>query len=381
MNENISFDITATGGLFALVWEKSIDGMRLLDENGTMILVNDSFCRMTGKSRDELIGKSFSVIYAENNQEKMLEKEKLRFNSKAIAPHLERELTLWNGRTIWFELSNNYLEAENGSLMLLSIFRDITTRKETEARLLEEHNLMKRYSEELRETNAGKDKLFSIISHDLKSPFQGLLGISDMLIASRDFLRTDETEVLLKQLNAALHNQYKLLENLLQWSRLESGRMGYEPVEIDIRQRVEDTINLLCRNASKKNIELINLVPEGMKACADRAMLGSIMQNLVSNAIKFTPEGGSVTINCRKDRDGKTAVSIRDTGVGFDTRYLDDLMKPGYNRSTPGTNNEPGTGLGLMICKEMIEKNQGRLTAESKPGCGTEFTFTLPCCC
>lgn len=377
MFKNIELDLSKSGKLFRLVWEESIDGMRLIDENGTMILVNDAFCRMTGKRRDELIGNSFSIIYDRHNQEKMLEKEKLRFSSKAISPYFERKLTLWNGNTIWFELSNNYVESDDGSLMLLSIFRDITERKRAEAELIAERDLIKKYSEELKEINASKDKFFSIISHDLKSPFQSLLGISDLLTHSGDSLGPEENSILISQLNKSLHNQFKLLDNLLQWSRLQSGRMSYQPMRIDLHLLAEETINLLAGNAARKNIYLANAIPPDTLVFADLSMLNSIMQNLVSNAIKFTSAEGSVTINCN-ELDNNICICVKDNGIGIDSEKLQKLFRIDCAHSTPGTANEAGTGLGLIICKEMVEKNNGTIRVESCEGQGTAFSFTLP---
>lgn len=376
MSNNFDLAISRSKTLFQLVWERSIDGMRLIDENGTMLLVNDAFCKMIGMEREELIGKSFSIIYY-TEQDKMAKKEKERFIKRDIAPHFERELTLWNKKKIWFELSNNYLQDDNGALLLLSIFRDITERKRAEAEIIAERDLIRKYSEELREINASKDKFFSIISHDLKSPFQSMLGISDLLVNSSNGLGSKEKEMLIHQLNKSIHNQYKLLENLLQWSRLQTGRINYLPRRVDMGWVIGESFNLLGGNAAQKSIELRNEIGDECIVYADLSMVSSIAQNLISNAIKFTPRDGYITVSCTQSGD-YYQISVADTGIGIHEEDFPKIFRLDCSYSTLGTENEGGTGLGLVICKEMVEKNCGELSVESTPGKGTVFTFSLP---
>lgn len=376
MSNNFDLAISRSKTLFQLVWERSIDGMRLIDENGTMLLVNDAFCKMIGMEREELIGKSFSIIYY-TEQDKMAKKEKERFIKRDISPHFERELTLWNKKKIWFELSNNYLQDDNGALLLLSIFRDITERKRAEAEIIAERDLIRKYSEELREINASKDKFFSIISHDLKSPFQSMLGISDLLVNSSNGLGSKEKEMLIHQLNKSIHNQYKLLENLLQWSRLQTGRINYLPRRVDMGWVIGESFNLLGGNAAQKSIELRNEIGDECIVYADLSMVSSIAQNLISNAIKFTPRDGYITVSCTQSGD-YYQISVADTGIGIHEEDFPKIFKLDCSYSTLGTENEGGTGLGLVICKEMVEKNCGELSVESTPGKGTVFTFSLP---
>nr|HPN38020.1 PAS domain S-box protein [Melioribacteraceae bacterium] len=355
---------------FRQVWENSFDGMRLTDKDGVMVLVNKSFCNLVKKTAADLIGKPFSVIYQENIADEILKKGKEKFHNHLIETNFERELTLWNNEKVWFELSNSHIFIDNEPKLLLSIFHDITKRKQAEDEIT-------KYSKRLEEVNAGKDKFFSIIAHELKSPFQSSLGISDILVNEFDSLDTQETKELITSLNRSLNNQFNLLKNLLDWSRLQSGRMECNPDNIIIKEVIEDVIYLLQNNIKNKLIKIEVNVEKSHIIIADYWMFRTVITNLIANAIKFTYNNGSIKIYS-KVLEEEIEISVEDNGMGIDLDDMMKLFKIDCQITTIGTNNEKGTGLGLILCKEMIEKNNGKIGVESKLNLGSRFYFSLP---
>ncbi|MGE5683004.1 MAG: ATP-binding protein [Bacillota bacterium] len=369
---------------FSLVWEKSTDGMRITDKDGIVIKVNDAYCRMTGKAKEEMEGKPFSTIYKNTEHPQVLARYKKRFQNREVEPHYEREFNLWDGRKAWFEVSSSYLEFESEVLLLL-IFRNVTERKNAENELkkyaseLEQLNMKLAESEaKLRELNAGKDKYFSIISHDLRSPFNALLGITDFLLKDYDSLSQDEIKNFLRSLYHSTRNVFHLLEDLLQWSRIQTGRLEINPANFRIDTLVSSNISLLAGNAVKKNIQIINEVNTPCSVYADENMISSVFQNLLSNAIKFTNPGGKISVSSDFEDDGLLKLTLIDNGIGISKELQSRLFKIETNHSTLGTLQEKGTGLGLIISKEFVEINGGKLTVRSEINAGTAFSFTLP---
>lgn len=243
--------------------------------------------------------------------------------------------------------------------------------------LIDLNQQLEESKEQLQELNASKDKFFSIIAHDLKGPFQGLLGYSEILSTDIENLQKEEVIEFAGNLHNSANHLFKLLENLLQWSRIQRGVIQHNPDEVLVRFVANQIISILEFNATNKNIELINNVDEDLRAFADVNMLNTILRNLVSNSIKFTPESGSITIDAFQENN-EIIVSVADTGVGMDDDTKNKIFRIDQNHTTLGTNNEPGTGLGLVLCKDLADKNGGRLWVKSQPGEGSTFYFTLP---
>lgn len=232
------------------------------------------------------------------------------------------------------------------------------------------------YSEELKELNASKDKFFSIIAHDLKSPFHGLLGLTRMIVEEYDSMTESEVKNYIKIIKESTESTYKLIENLLEWSRLESGKMKYNPALQNMFMIVEDTRILLNQNARMKNVNLRNKLSHQSFVWGDDTMLQSLVQNLISNAIKFTNEGGSIEISEKKS-DTHIEYTVSDTGVGIRESDIEKLFRIDINFSTKGTQHEKGTGLGLALCKEIVNIHGGEIKVKSKIGEGTKIIFTL----
>ncbi len=236
---------------------------------------------------------------------------------------------------------------------------------------------LKRYSEELHELNKSKDKFFSIIAHDLRSPFYGLMGLTDILKSEYEDLRPDETKAYLDELYSSTSNLYTLIENLLEWSRIQSGKMTFQPEVIDFKELLEEVISVLHQTAQLKSISIDKFITDCFMIYGDRAMIRSLMQNLISNAIKFTHKGGSIYISCSKINDEKVEVKVIDSGVGINEDKISKLFRIDENISSIGTNKEKGTGLGLLLCKEIVEKHGSAIKVSSEIGKGSCFSFTL----
>ncbi len=355
---------------FRSIWENSFDGMRVIDKTGIIRSVNKAFCDIVKKRREELIGKHYSIVYEENCRRDFAAKGEVNLNSKSVPVHYEKQLQLWDNSHVWLEVINSFIEISDDENYLLSIFRDVGERKFGEEK-------MQIYLEELKELNKSKDKFFSIVAHDLKSPFQGLLGLSEILIEDYSEMSDEQIVQYLKMIRMTTKDVYRLIENLLDWSRLQSGRMEYKTEKLNLHQICDGVFKLIRPTALKKNLQLHNSVPQSVSVYADMNMLNSVLQNLVSNSVKFSNEFGLITI-ASEEREDFYEIMIADTGVGMSEKDLSKLFKIDEHFSTKGTKDESGTGLGLLLCKELVEKHGGTIWTESTLGSGTKFHFTIP---
>jgi len=232
-------------------------------------------------------------------------------------------------------------------------------------------------TQELKELNATKDKFFSIIAHDLKNPFNTLMGFTELLLENL----SDYNEEKLKEFIGILHDtsrhSYALLENLLEWSRSQTGRLEMAPEKIRLHSIFNENIDLLSNNASKKHIQLTNSIDPDAEAFADSNMISTVIRNLISNAIKYTKKNGSITGSSKIAGD-TIEISVTDNGIGIAPENIEKLFKIDVNYSTKGTAEETGTGLGLILCREFVNKNGGKIWVESEYGKGSCFQFTLP---
>jgi signal transduction histidine kinase len=229
----------------------------------------------------------------------------------------------------------------------------------------------------LQRLNSTKDKFFSIIAHDLKNPFNALLGFSDTLHQNYKDLTREQVLTYIDIINKSAVNLYSLLENLLEWSKSQTGNIRFKPEKFSLRELTETGINTVMVNAKHKNIVIRNEIPPDIIGFADKNIVSTIIRNLVNNAVKFTHNNGEVIISCRKIIDF-IEVSVKDNGVGIGPAELKKLFNLEYNITSIGTNDEKGTGLGLLLCSEFARKSGGKLRAESEAGKGSTFTFTIP---
>lgn len=241
----------------------------------------------------------------------------------------------------------------------------------------EQAKVLNLQKDQLQQLNSTKDKFFSIIAHDLRSPFQSLIGLSDMLLEEVKDSNSDNQKFCARTINDSSHQLYSLVENLLNWSRTQSNKMTFEPGEVNISSIIENTITLVQPNLTQKNISLEKRLISEKLAYADKNMIEMVIRNLVTNAIKFTPENGKIRISLTEE-DQDIQVEVSDNGIGINSEDQAKLFRIDSNFTKKGTNGEGGTGLGLIICKEFVEKNNGRIWVKSDPGEGTSFFFTIP---
>jgi len=244
--------------------------------------------------------------------------------------------------------------------------------------LSKEKEIVEKRKHELEKLNANKDKFFSIIAHDLKNPFNTIIGLSELLLYNLDQYPREKIGEFITQIYNYSTHTYTLLDNLLQWARSQTHQMEVQPDFIDLEALISDNVNLLTNKAEEKKIDLqTDLADQASQAYADENMISTVIRNLVSNAIKFTSDHGLVKIHTYS-RPGEVILSVSDNGVGIPQEHLPKLFDLKTSYSTHGTHSEKGTGLGLLLCKEFIQMNRGRIWVESEPGKGSTFSFSLP---
>ncbi|MCP4350311.1 MAG: hybrid sensor histidine kinase/response regulator [Desulfobacterales bacterium] len=230
----------------------------------------------------------------------------------------------------------------------------------------------------LQTANATKDKMFSIIAHDLRGPIGSLSQALDILVDSPEIIGTEEQKsTFMKELKASAKRASLLLENLLCWARNQRCEIEYNPADTEFNQIIRNNINLLSGIAKDKTISLTSEINESLRVYADTDMIMTVVRNLISNALKFTPENGKVTVSAVL-KDDFIEISVVDTGVGISENDTEKLFSPDEHFTTYGTQNEKGSGLGLLLCKDFVEKNNGKIWVETEEGKGSKFKFTLP---
>jgi PAS domain S-box-containing protein len=350
--------------IFSQLMEHSPIYIFFKDENIRSFRLSHNFEEMLGKSMDELIGKTMNELFPSEFAKNMVEDDlQILRDGKII--NIEEEL---NGRS--YSTVKFPVQIKEGLSFLAGFTIDITERKLAEKALLESET-------RLRELNATKDKFFSIISHDLKSPFSAILGFSNILI---DQVKDKDYEAI-EEYAQIIHNSSKramgLLTNLLVWSRSQTGRMAFNPEVIEMVTLINEVTELLSDAAYQKSITISKRLPHSIITFADRAMISTILRNLISNAIKFTNREGQLVISASQT-PAELIIAVADNGIGIKKEMIEKLFRIDENHSTKGTENEVGTGLGLVLCQEFVNKNNGKIWVESEPLKGSTFYFTIP---
>jgi PAS domain S-box-containing protein len=339
------------------------------DDNTRTLILSRNFEGMIGKRMDELIGKTMDELFPSELARKMVEDDlQILRNGKKI--EIEEEFNNRHYSTVKFPIQ------VGGKPRFLAGFSIDTT----ERKLANE--ALKKSEARLFELNATKDKFFSIISHDLRSPFTSILGLSYILIEqiqNKDYEGLEKYATIMQD---ASKRAMDLLMNLLEWSRSQSGRIDFYPEYLKINTLLDEVVELFYSSSIQKSITITKNMPNNFLVHADKAMIGSVFRNLVSNAIKFTNRGGKIVISIEQ-HNRELVVSIADNGIGISEDLLPKLFRIEESASTEGTNNEHGTGLGLILSKGFIEKHGGRIWVESKSDGtsdekGSTFKFSLP---
>ena len=286
---------------------------------------------------------------------------------KEFATNLQKK----NGTVINVLITAVPIKDDKGEVIAFQgSIRDITAQKEVEKALKES-------KKHLQELNVTKDKFFSIISHDLRSPFNAIIGFSEVLYNETEDFSKAEIKGMAESIYKTSRETYNLLNNLLEWSGTQTGRINFDPANIRIYDIVIGAVNLLSDTAKKKSITILIDMPEQIQVFADINMITTVIRNLLSNAIKFTYKKGSIKISAQ-DTGKSVEITITDTGVGIKKKDIKKLFRIDADFSNSGTANEKGTGLGLVICKEFITMNKGDIRVESAIGKGSRFIVSFP---
>jgi PAS domain S-box-containing protein len=365
---------------FKTVFENSVEGVILTDKSGTITDWNNCIARSTGINAERTVGeKIWEIQYSLTTEEwrkKYSASDMKHLWQNLITRLADGDIVTREGQ--YYRQDGSMVHTEDIVFPLKSgdenylciIQRDLTERKNAQIAL-------KKSEEKLKDLNTTKDKLFSVIAHDLKSPFNTINGFLQLLLKSIRDADCVTSEKYVETLINSSQNAYRLLNNLLTWAGNETGMISFSPVNIDLQRVIEDVKELMSYSANLKEITINNKVRDNEMVFADENMLRTILQNLVSNAIKYTRKGGSIIIDS-KLADNVVSVFVTDNGVGIKPEALEKLFDIANIHTTRGTEEEGGTGLGLLICREFVEKHGGKIGAESEPGNGSTFWFSLP---
>jgi nitrogen-specific signal transduction histidine kinase len=352
-----------------IIWKSDIDKNGKFVNNYISNVV-DEFLSLPQGTINNSWDKYFSFIKPEYLQT-INNKFKQAIANPGTLGSFDYEVKKANGETAWFS-SKGRVYYENDKLTVYGSTIDITDLKKAEQTLKESE-------QKLKESNATKDKFFSIIAHDLKSPFNAIIGFSDLLLKNHTKYNSEKLEKLINPINKSAKSTFKLLENLLDWSRSQTGNLKFIPKEISLSVIFENIRNQTESVAKQKEINLQFELNDNTMIYADEYMVNTIIRNLISNAIKFTPKNGKITVNAKQLEENKfIQVTIKDTGVGIPKDKIKDLFRIDKDTSTKGTEKETGTGLGLILSKEFVEKHGGKIWVESEIDKGSSFCFTIP---
>mgnify|MGYP000871458668 FL=1 len=348
------------------------DTIYFKDIDGRKIIANQADVTLMGyKSESEVLGKTDLELFNDEIGLRGYQDDMTVIKQDKTIVH-EEAFTDPSGNEVMLLTTKVPLHDEHGNVIgLVGLGFNITELKKAQLQL-------QRQTDELKEINADKDKLFSIVAHDLRSPFNAFLNLTQLL--NDEVMTADRGEIqnMTSALAESAQKVYRLLENLLEWSLMQRGMMNPNPEWINLNEKICHYLENIEEIASSKKIEVKYQIPENVVVFADEKMLNGTVRNLLSNAVKFTPKGGLVTLTASVISEKEVEVSVRDSGIGMNRELTTLLFKTGANTGRPGTEGEPSSGLGLMLCKEFVEKNGGRIWVESKPGGGSTFYFTLP---
>jgi len=392
-------EIQRSEAQFRSVWERSLDGMRLTDAEGRMVLVNEAFCQMVDRPREELEGHSMAAIYLEDRRQDLKAAYQRRFRARQVEPYLERELALWNGKSVWFAVSNAIVQAEGRPPLLLSIFRDITTRRASERELEqraeelltaksmaeEQARMLELQARELRQARSAaleasrlKSEFVANMSHEIRTPMNGVIGMTGLLLDTELSNEQREYAEVIRTSGVAL---LSIINDILDFSKIEAGKLSLELVDFDLRTTVDETIDLMASKAYEKDLELVSFIADDVPVAlnGDSGRLRQILLNLIGNAIKFTDEGEvSLVVSKLRDTGARSLLrfEVRDTGIGIAPDALPRLFHPFSQADGSTTRRYGGTGLGLAISRQFAELMGGEVGVESTPAAGSEFWFT-----
>ncbi|MFP4370440.1 MAG: ATP-binding protein [Candidatus Kapaibacterium sp.] len=360
-----SHEILKNSELFyRAISDNSFEAIAIFNNNYDIEYVNPAFCSLTHRSKGEIIGKNLNYFSPSEKvaaywRELLLQAQ----NTGELTGGIWSYFDTYNARDKHVEFNVKYVDIVNINHGYLIVFlHDISERIES--------------LNKLKESNYQKDKFFSIIAHDLKTPIAGFMGLTETLIQEFSELTVAEVLEISSALNQSAFNLYKLLENLLEWSNIARHDNKPNYVVFSLFELSEQAIDLFRQQALNKGITIINEIDSGLFVKADKNMIFTVMRNFISNAVKFSSKNSSIRLYARIDGD-KVSVSIQDQGIGITKDKLAEIFSLVKSYKSKGTNNEPGSGIGLILCKELLLKHGSTIGYKSKEGEGSTFTFGL----
>jgi PAS domain S-box-containing protein len=348
------------------------DHIYFKDRESRFIRINKSQSQFLGlNDPDQALGKRDFDFFTGEHAKQAFDDEQNIIRTGQLLRTEEKE-TYHDRPDTWVSTIKLPLCDKEGNIVgTFGISRDITEHK-----LAEEEIKLK--NELLQTINAEKDKFFSILAHDLKGPLSAFLDATQILIEEIQNMSLEEIKEITISMKESASNIYGLLENLLEWSRLKRGMMNFNPERINLKQITSASIGVLIESANKKEIKISYVLPDNLEIYADSHMFETVMRNLVSNAIKFTPKSGEICITAAARPDKTIEIKIHDSGIGMSKELISKLFLLNEKTNRKGTEGEPSTGLGLLLCKEFIEKHNGKIRVDSEEGKGSTFSFTVP---
>jgi len=348
--------------------ENATEGIYVV-QNDRIAFANKACEAITGIPFNEMIGLPLNeFLNIDESESKTTRKNEVGDQTYVLNSEISIKNKLGESRWLLINSAQIMWGGENATLNLTT---DVTQLKKAE-------NIISRKNKELENLNATKDKFFSIIAHDLSSPFNSLLGLTEILSVDLPNMSREEIQHLVDIIYKSSKNLFRLLQNLLQWSQIQSGTIPFNPKQILIQPILDENIEIANESAVLKDIKLETSVDLQLEAFADVNMLQTVVRNLISNAVKFTPKGGKVSILARKDKEDKVLISVEDTGIGISPVMINDIFRIDVKTNRVGTASEPSNGLGLLLCKEFVEIHGGKIWVESTVGKGSVFHFTIP---
>jgi PAS domain S-box-containing protein len=343
----------------------------ILDLEGIFTYISPNWEKVLGYVEEEVIGRKFEVFVHAEDVKKCWGYFNSVINDEISEQEVENRVLHKDGHIVWNASILSPFRNESGEIIYyIGIARETTYRKFIEIQI-------EKYAEDLKISNETKDKFFSILAHDLRSPFHVLLNLSELLADDIETLSNDEIKYFSAELHNALQKQFELLSDLLEWSIVQSEGLGIDIVEFSLNDavmNVYDTFNMI---AQKKEITLSNNINPDLIIYSDKDMIRLVLRNLISNGIKFSNKGGRILVDATNNCED-VLISVIDNGIGISEVAMKNIFRNDLRYTTSGTSNEKGTGLGLNLCRDIVKKLGGKISVESKPGVETKFSFTLP---
>ncbi len=358
---------------------------------------NPVMSELTGYSHEEILDMNFfEFVYQEdrdlaianhnktimgNSSEQRIQFRMVRKDASICWVEMGSVRFTWKGEAATLNFIIDITEQKNAEIELIRLNEELKTSKDLiEENLFQNNMLLEKLTdtkEKLERMNSEKDKFFSIIAHDLRSPFQGFIGLTQIMAEQINILSKSDLSEMSGELHKSANSLYKLLQNLLEWSQVQKGTIPFEPHSLPLSELVSQSRESLEQRAAQKGITIETRIPGSVMVYADEKMLNTVLRNLMSNAVKFTKKDGRVVISAKPIDGGMIEVSVTDTGIGMSEANVAKLFRLDHKVGRAGTEGEPSTGLGLLLCREFVEKHGGRIWVDSRENVGSTFHFTV----